>query len=104
MDSKALRLIGMAMKARRIEVGVDPVTGLIASGRARLVLVTSDASPRAKQRLESFAEEAEVEFFTAPFDKSELGAVLGRAECAAVGTSDAGFAKAIRAALASQSN
>lgn len=96
MDStKALRLIGMALRARRLEVGVDSVSGLIGSGRARLVVVTRDASPRAAARMRDFAEQNDVRFITAPFTKEELGRALGRAECAAVGTADSGFAKAI---------
>ena len=96
MDSeKALRLIGMALRAKRLEVGVDSVSGLIASGRARLAVVASNASPRAADRLHDFAEANDVPFIKAPFTKEDLGRALGRSECAAVATADAGFSKAI---------
>ncbi len=102
-SSKALRLIGLALKAKRLEVGVDPVSALAATGKARLVLVANDASPRASRRLEDLCEAAEIRYITAPFSKAELGAALGRAECSAVATSDAGFARSI-AEAASESN
>lgn len=100
MDSeKALRLIGMALRARRLEVGFDAAMSLTASGRARLAVTASDASPRVASRIGDAAEQSGAAHIAAPFDKFQLGAALGRSECAAVATADAGFSKAIIEAL-----
>ncbi len=103
MDSaKALRLVGMALRARRLEIGFDAASALVASGRAKLAMTASDASPRVASRIKDAAEQSGTTFIAAPFDKSELGAALGRAECAAVATADSGFSKAIIEALGTE--
>lgn len=100
MDSeKALRLLGMALRARRLEVGFDAAMALTASGRAKLAVTASDASPRVTSRIADAAEQSGASHIEAPFDKFALGAALGRAECAAVAVSDSGFSKAIIEAL-----
>lgn len=100
MDSaKALRLIGMALRARRLEVGFDAAAALTTSGRAKLAITASDASPRVTSRIRDAAEQSGTTCIAAPFDKFELGAALGRAECAAAATADSGFSKAIIEAL-----
>ncbi len=99
MIDKALRLLGMALRARRLEVGYDPAIALTASGRAKLALTSRDASERVKSRMRQAAEDTDTPYIDAPFDKFALGRALGRAECAAAATADGGFAKAVIDAL-----
>ena len=94
-DLKALRLLGLALRSGRLEVGADNAAALAASGRARLVVVASDISPHAAKRVRAAAEGSGVPCAALPCTKAELGAALGRAECAAAATADPGFSKAI---------
>ena len=50
MNEKALRLLGLARRARRLEAGEEPVVILCRSGKARLVLLASDAGGHTLRR------------------------------------------------------
>lgn len=95
-----LRLLGLAKKAGRLEVGEEPVGAACRSRQARLVLLASDAAPNTCRRAAHFGEAGGVLWLTSPFDKAALGGAVGRTSCAMLALTDAGFAAAIGEKLA----
>ena len=89
-----LRLLGLAKKAGRLELGEEPVGAACRARQAKLVLLAADAAPNTRRRAAHFGQTGEVLWLETPFSKSELGAVLGRSSCAMLALTDAGFAAA----------
>lgn len=87
-----LRLLGLAKKAGRLEIGEEPVGGACRAKQARLVLLARDAAPNTRRRCAHFGETGGVLWLETPFTKAELGAILGRTSCAMLALTDAGFA------------
>lgn len=93
-DDPVLRLLGLAKKAGRLEVGEEPVGGACRSRQARLILLAADAAPNTRRRAAHFGQAGAVLWLETPFTKAELGCVLGRTSCAMLALTDAGFAAA----------
>lgn len=91
MDN-ALRMLGLAKKAGRLEVGEEPVGAAARTRKARLLLLAADAAPNTARRAAHFGEAGNVLFLTLPFTKAELGMAVGRASCAMLAFTDPGFA------------
>ncbi len=99
MNEKALRMLGLARRARLLDVGEEPVVILCRSGKARLLIVASDAGEHTVRRAEHLCRDGKPALFRAPFTKDELGAALGCNACALCAFSDAGFAASFLDAL-----
>jgi len=97
-----LHLLGLAKKAGRLEIGEEPVGAACRSRQARLVLLASDAAPNTRRRAAHFGEAGKVLWLETPFDKAQLGFVLGRSSCAMLVLTDAGFAAAVTGKLAAR--
>ena len=97
-----LHLLGLAKKAGRLEVGEEPVGAACRSRQARLVLLAADAAPNPRRRAAHFGQTGNVLWLETPFSKGELGFVLGRASCAMLALTDAGFAAAAAEKLAAR--
>ncbi len=97
-----LRLLGLAKKAGRLEMGEEPVGAACRARQAKLVLLARDAAPNTRRRAAHFGETGGVLWLELPFSKSELGFVLGRATCAMLAVTDAGFGAAVVEKLAAQ--
>lgn len=97
-----LHLLGLAKKAGRLEVGEEPVGAACRARQARLILLASDAAPNTRRRAAHFGEAGGILWLEIPFDKGELGSVLGRASCAMLAFTDAGFAASACAKLAAR--
>ena len=93
-NEKALRLLGLARHARRLEAGEEPVVILCRSGKARLVLLASDAGEHTLRRAENLCRGKNTPLLVAPVTKDELGSALGCNACALCALTDAPFAKA----------
>ena len=94
MDS-ALSMIGLALRAGRLEAGEDPAGEACRGTRCRLLLTASDASENTLHRMERYAREGGCLTLALPYTKAELGAALGRGSCAAAAVTDLGLAQAI---------
>ena len=57
-------------------------------------------APNSRRRAVHFAEAGDAPWLEAPFDKAELGFILGRSSCAMLALTDAGFSAAIVEKLA----
>ena len=99
-NDSILHLLGLAKKAGRLEIGEEPVGAACRAHQAKLVLLAADAAPNTCRRAAHFGEAGNVLWLEVPFEKSELGFVLGRASCAMLALTDAGFAAAVAEKLA----
>ena len=93
--SNALPLIGMALRAGRLEVGEDPAGAACQEKRCRLLLVARDAAENTRRRADRFAQEGQCLTLALPFTREELGAALGRGSCAMAAVTDLGLDQAI---------
>ena len=101
-DDPILHLLGLAKKAGRLEIGEEPVGAVCRARQARLVLLASDAAPNTRRRAAHFGEAGNVLWLEVPFDKGELGFMLGRSSCAMLALTDAGFSAAVVEKLAAR--
>ncbi len=96
---KALRLLSIARKGRRVELGEEPVRQLTRDKRARLVLVAADASPHSLDRAYTLVKGSRQPVLVTPFDKATLGGAMGTASCALAAFNDVALALAFCQAL-----
>ena len=90
-----LHLLGLARKAGRLEAGEEPAGAACRARQAKLLLLAADAAPNTCRRAAHFGEAGNVLWLETPFDKAELGFILGRSSCAMLALTDAGFAAAV---------
>lgn len=95
-----LHLLGLARKARLLELGEEPVGAACRARHAKLVLLASDAAPNTRRRCAHFGEVGNVLWLELPFTKEELGFHLGRGSCAMLALTDPGMAAAVADKLA----
>ncbi len=95
--SDVLGLLGLGLRAGNVIVGVDGVRTGLRAGQCRLVVVASDASPRALEKVVRLAEGRGVPHLTGP-RADEIGQRLGRPPVMVVGVRDPALARGILAA------
>ena len=96
---KALNFIGLAKKARRIELGEEPVGAVARAQKARLVIVASDAGDHTWRRAQSFVNGTKQQCVQIPFTKDQLGLSVGRTSLAIAAFTDPALALAFLKAL-----
>lgn len=96
---KALQMISLARKARKIEMGEEPVNAATRASKARLVLVAKDASDHAYRRVKSFVAGTKQPWIAVPYDKDTLGSAMGTSSCAMAAFTDVRMALAFVQAL-----
>lgn len=99
MDN-TLSMIGLALRAGRLEVGDEATGDACRLKRCRLLLLASGAGEGAQRRAMHFAEEGQCLLAELPCSREELGAALGRKTCAMAAVTDLGLAQAIAGKLA----
>lgn len=101
MDNQnTLRLVGLALRAGRLEVGEDAAVDACQYKKARLLLLASDAAEGTVNRALHAAAECGCVPLETPWSKEELGAALGRKSCAVAAMTDLGMARAVTEKLA----
>ena len=111
-QQKALRLLGLARRARLLQIGEEPVGIACRSGKAKLLLVAKDAGDHTFRRARSFVSGSKCPYVCVPYTKDELGDGLGCNACALCAfcllyTSDAAepaFAKSFLEALGDETH
>lgn len=98
-QNKALQMISIARKGRKIEMGEEPVNAATRAAKARLVIVANDASDHALRRVKSFVAGTKQPYLTVPFDKDTLGGAMGTSSCAMAAFTDVRLALAFVKAL-----
>lgn len=102
---RALRLLGLAAKARALTVGTPLICTALAKGAKGktplLVLTAADSSPNTQKRLTDRTAFYGVEIRSLPLTCAQLAHTIGKKEAlvAAVGVNDQNLAAAIKAAL-----
>ena len=100
--ANAMNYISLAKKARLIELGEEPVGAAARAGKARLIVVASDASDHTWRRAKSFAAGTDQQCIRTPFTKDELGVAVGRSSLAIGAFTDPAMALAFVKALDNQ--
>jgi len=95
-----LGILGIARKARRLEVG-DELTGAAARAKkAKVILVAADASENTAERAGNFASAGGVPLIVLPYTKHELGLEVGKGDAALLAITDSGLAASFVSKLA----
>lgn len=98
MDSKLAGLLGMAKRAGKVQVGFDETVTQVRKGKAYLVVMASDLSPKSEKEWRFATKDHPAAVRRIPLDKTELAHALGLArETGLAAVCDEGFAKAIAA-------
>lgn len=100
MTEHILSMLGLALKADRVEVGEEPVGAAARAKKARVIFVAQDAAPSSVRRAQSFARTGSTLCVTLPADKDALGRSLGRSSVAMCAVTDIGFAESLVKKLA----
>ena len=72
------KLIGLCRAAGGVTVGFDAVLREVRSGRARFVLMASDASERTRKQITDKCRYYGVTCFDGPYPSADLAKMLGR--------------------------
>ena len=79
MREKTLKFLGLMRRASALQAGENNAGEAVRGGKAKLLLLASDASENAKRRAESFVGGRSCLLLALPFTKAELGGALGAA-------------------------
>lgn len=94
MNDKLLGLLGLMKRANALQVGEENTGRAVRAGKAKLILIASNASDNARKRAEGFlAGRSEIKV-DLPFSKEDLSDALGTGLCALLCITDSGFADA----------
>ena len=99
MREKTLTFLGLMRRANALQVGETNAGAAVRGGKARLLLLASDASDNARRRAEGFVHGRHVPLVPLPFSKEELSDSLGLSGCSMAAVTDMGFARALAAQL-----
>ncbi|MBR0351936.1 MAG: ribosomal L7Ae/L30e/S12e/Gadd45 family protein [Oscillospiraceae bacterium] len=91
---KSLSLIGLMRKANKVSVTEQKCREDIRSGRSSLILIASDCSDNAGNRIRSLAESHNIPYADAGYTKDELASAAGTGLCSVISINDSGFAGA----------
>ena len=98
-NRRALSLLGLGAKARRVAIGVEAAHAALRRGKAEALVMPQDASERAREQLVALAGHKQVPVLVAG-SAEDLGAALGRPPVHGVAVLDRQLAKGLRAQLA----
>lgn len=93
MTEKTLSYFGLCRRAGKLALGHDAVAEAVRTGRAKLCLLTQDASPRHKRELEAARNAVAIRLL--PVTSQELSFSIGKKVCV-LAVTDEGFAKTIQ--------
>ena len=94
MTPPLLGLLGLGRRAGNLVVGVDAVRTALQAGKCFLVVISSDAGPRAEEKVTRLARGKGLPVIVGPV-ADELGRALGRPPVQAVGVRDRALAKGV---------
>ena len=95
MKDRFFGLLGIAMKAGKIQAGEFTAEKSVKSGISELLIVTEDASEGTKKKFRNMCDYYHVPMIIKGM-KETCGAALGKEERSVISVNDAGFANAIR--------
>lgn len=92
--NRSLGLLSISRKGGNIVYGEETVGAQTRAGRARLVILASDAGAHTFRRAKSFVAGTSQPILTVDFTKDELGDALGTTSCAIAAITDVRLAQA----------
>lgn len=92
--NRSLGLLSISRKGGNLTVGEEQVGAVARAGRARLMLLASDASDHTVRRARSFVAGTAQPMLIVSFTKDELGQALGVSSCAIAAITDVRLAQA----------
>ncbi len=95
----ALGLLGLGARARRLAIGVDAARAALQRGAAEVLVLPSDASARARERLATLAGHRAVAVLIGP-NADALGKALGHPPVHGVAVLDRQLARGLKTYLA----
>ena len=90
-DKDVAGVLGLAQKAGKISSGDAGVKEALAAGKAKLLVIASDASPNTEKELRFLAAKSSVPVIIC-MKREELGLCIGKAPRAAIAVLDTGLA------------
>ena len=96
---KSLGYLSLARKAGLAELGEEPACNASGAGKAKLILVASDASDHTWRKAKSLVSDTCQQLVRLPYTKDEMGFAIGRTSLAIVAITDAGMAASLVEAL-----
>ena len=96
---KILNMLGLMRRANAIQIGETNTCSAVRAGKAKLLLLASDASDNAKSRAKGFVRGRNVTTVSLPYAKEEISAAVGVSGCSMAAVTDLGFANVIMKSL-----
>ncbi|HOD92737.1 MAG TPA: ribosomal L7Ae/L30e/S12e/Gadd45 family protein [Clostridia bacterium] len=93
-----LKMIGLAVKARKASTGTMICLEDIKKDRIKLLFVASDCSENTREKVLNAKISKQIEIIEI-FSKEQLGSIIGKEEISVVGIKDSNFAKGIRSKI-----
>lgn len=90
--ANSIRLLGLAKKAGRLEIGEETCGAAARAKKARIILTASDASDNSLQRARNYARTGNIPHIPVPYTKMELGIEVGRGSPGMLAITDIGLA------------
>ena len=104
MSDKILGLLGLMRRANAVDIGETNSGAAVRRGKAKLLLLASDASDNARRRAETFVFGHRTILLTLPYTKADISGSVGVSGCSMATVTDMGFANALMKALAAADN
>lgn len=104
MADKALNYLGIMRKAGACAIGETDCGIACRGGKAKVLLLASDASDNAQSRARGFVYGRNIPLVVLPYQKMELAGLLGKGATAMIAVTDLGLANAFMKALAADGN
>ena len=97
-NHKVLSLIGLSMKAGKVESGGFCTEKAVKSGSARLVIISSEASENTRKKFADMCEYRKIPWYVFG-EKEELGHAMGKEFRATLAITDENLAAAVKVQL-----
>ena len=102
MTDRVLGLLGMMRRASAIAPGEDRASEAVSQGKAKLLLLASDAGEKTETRADRMLEGRSARKIVLPFSREETGAAIGLGSCVMIAVTDLGFARSLAEKLAEE--
>ena len=102
MTDKPLKLLGLMRRAGAIEIGADRSADAARAGKARVLLLASDAGENVCRKAEFALAGKNAPKLELPFTRKELSEALGVGDCTMAAITEIGFAEAFVRQLAEE--
>lgn len=101
--NKVYSFLGLMQKAGKLSSGDDTVEIEAKKGKAKLLIISEDASKNTRKRFEDMASSKSIDYVIFG-DKSSLGMAIGKSPRSILAIKDSGFAKAFLEKVSSVKN